>query len=152
MEPESFAVLIVMFLLTLAIILYRLRLEQWRHTERMAMIERGMALPQPPSRAHRYSLWGQLFLLVGISLLVVVVGYGYGTAEPLPEANKFARMQEYQKAKVPPETLERIRRELDQQSRYDINPSAAWLALLPITIGIGYLLMARMERRRTAGV
>lgn len=148
MEPESFAILVVMFLLTLAIIWYRLRVERWKHEERMAMIEKGVSLLSPPSRAHRYSLWGQLFLLVGVALLVVAVGYGHSTAERLPEAEKFARMQEHQKAKVPQETLARIQRELDQEVRYGIDPSAGWFALLPCTIGIGYLLMARMERRR----
>ncbi|MBL8213907.1 MAG: hypothetical protein JNK87_24525 [Bryobacterales bacterium] len=148
MEPASFAVLVVMFFLTLAIIWYRLRVERWKHEERMAMIEKGVSPLLPPSRAHRYSLWGQLFLLVGLALLVVVLGYGFGSAHYLPEADKFARMQEYQKEKVPPETLQRIRRELDETRIYDIDPSAAWFALLPCTIGIGYLLMARMERRR----
>ena len=148
MEPASFAVLVVMFLLTLAIILYRLRVEKWKHEERMAMIEKGVTPPQPPSRAHRYSIWGQLFLLVGIALLVVALGYGFGSSHAMPEAEKFVRMQEYQKEKVPPETLQRIRRELDEKRVYDLDPSAAWFALLPCTIGIAYLLMARMEHRR----
>ncbi len=122
-----------------------------RHEERMAVIEKGGVLPaldeerqKAPWSPRVYLLRGMLWMLVGVAMSVVLGTVAFTARHPAPLS---WRLSEAQSLKTQGATEEQVRQFLDEESRRnDGLPLGAFtLGLIPMSVGLAYLLFYRKE-------
>jgi hypothetical protein len=125
------------------------RTRQLQHTERLAAIQHGVALPElgePPNVPSVYLLRGLQWLFSGIALCIFLVGISITSQQPpsLMDRLSIAKSLETMGA-----TTEQIRQETDRLGERDALPiGGALLGLIPMGVGAAYLISYRVERKR----
>ena len=127
----------------------RYRRRELQHKERMAAIEKGVALPDLTdieAGPRIYLLRGMIWLLGGIALSIFCVVVSATTQFPksaeerFREANTIARLGG---------TADQIQKAQNDTSRQDRVPYAVSLiGLVPIGVGAAYLIFYRVETAR----
>jgi hypothetical protein len=134
-----------------AIVSFRHKRAVLRHEERMAVIEKGGVLPaldddrpKAPWTPRVYLLRGMIWTFVGIATTVMLATFSLGMAHPVPLA---WRLSEAQSLRTQGATEEQIRQFLNEEAKRNDGPPAglATVGLLPIGVGIAYLLFYRKE-------
>ena len=143
----------IMFCAVAALVVYalylRFRRRELQHRERMAAIEKGVALPDLTDIAtgpRMYLLRGMIWLLSGLALSVCLLVFSAtmqfpkSTRERFEEANDIARWGG---------TAEQI-----QAARNDTGPrqqlpyAVSLIGLVPVAVGAAYLIFYRFETTR----
>lgn len=128
----------------------RFRRRELQHKERMAAIEKGVALPDltdVEAGPRIYLLRGMIWLLSGIALSVCLLVVSATTRFPksvnerFGEADRIARWGG---------TADQIKQAQNDTSPYERVPYAVSLVgLVPIGVGAAYLIFYRVERTRS---
>ena len=130
----------------------RFRRRELLHKERLAAIEKGVALPDLTdieAGARIYLLRGMIWLLSGIALSVCLVAlsatmrFPKSAEQRFREANTIARLGG---------TAEQIQQAQNDTGSQDRLPYAVSLiGLVPIGVGVAYLIFYRVETARSPG-
>ncbi len=143
---------LILFLTTILIIfamVSRYKQRELQHRERMAAVEKGTPLPEPatqlaPFHPRTLLLRGMLWLFTGLALTVafsaiVITGQ---RQEPAWE-----RVDEANRAKANGASDAEIVQIMNDRHSSGPNPGIPLLGLVPMGIGLAYLLTWRSERR-----
>ena len=145
----SMAALSVAFLT--AMILMRYKKSELRHQERLAVIEKGGSLPaldderpKSPWTPRVYLLRGMLWTSLGVAITLVLASISLTVAHPPSQS---WRLAEAQALRTQGATEEQVKQFLAEEGkRNDGLPlSVASVGLIPISVGLAYLLFYRKE-------
>lgn len=140
-----------------AMILVRYKKSELRHRERMAAIEKGGMLPAIDEERPKaswtprvYLLRGMLWTFVGGAIAVVLVSISLTSVHPPPLS---WRLSQAQTLRTQGATEDQVKRFLvEEGQRNDGLPlGAATLGLIPIGVGLAYLLFYRKETQNPWG-
>jgi hypothetical protein len=140
-----------------AVIVYslylRFRRRELQHQERLAALEKGTPLPDVPEElatprsARIYVLRGMMWLFSGIAIVVFLSAIAAYTRQPASMERRLERTQDLRRLGATDEQL----READNEPTRDAMPGGvALLGLVPIGIGLAYLIYYRIEGKATA--
>jgi Na+-transporting methylmalonyl-CoA/oxaloacetate decarboxylase gamma subunit len=140
-----------------AVITLRHKRAVLRHEERMTVIEKGGVLPaldeerpKTPWTPRVYLLRGMLWTFVGVAMVIVLASISITAAHP-PSLSW--RLSEAQALRSQGATEEQLRQFMaDEAKRNDGLPiGAASVGLIPIGVGLAYLLFYRKETQSPLG-
>lgn len=123
-----------------------------KHKERLAAIEKGVSLPEvggPAANvtgARIYLLHGLIWLFVGIALTLALLGISLTSERPKTQAMMEIRADVALRHGTPEEYEEAVKHIPPQ---YAVPPALCLLGLIPIGVGLAYLLFHRAESRQT---
>jgi Domain of unknown function (DUF6249) len=161
MGPEG--VLSIMMLSAAAIIIWSLVLrykrQQLRHAERMSAIEKGAELPleraeQPASAwsPRIYLLRGLIWLFTGIGLSVFLLGISVSVGtRPETYEDRLWRANNLRRNGVPEDQVKEFLNS-KEPVRKDFPEGAALIGLIPIGVGLAYIIYYRGEEKRPQAV
>jgi len=152
-------VMIILILSVGAIIFYslllRYRRRELQHKERMAALEKGSPLPDVPEElwgprsARIYLLRGMMWLFSGIAIVAFLSAMAAYSGQPPSLETRLNRAQNLRGLGATDEQL----REEEKEPAHDALPAAvALLGLVPIGIGVAYLIYYRVEGKVSAPV
>jgi hypothetical protein len=132
---------------------FRHRRRELQHKERLAAIEKGAPLPaltdieqRAPWTPRVYLLRGMMWLFSGIGLTLFLAGY---SASTLRVKSVEGRVREAQQLKQFGATDEQVREvQNDTTAHRDLAPGFSLIGLVPIGVGLAYLLSYRAETRK----
>jgi len=137
------------------VLYYRHKKAELTHVERMAAIEKGVALPaiEPPRPApdpiRRYLLAGMIWLFSGVGLAIFL----FALSVTLPKADMNTLQERQAKAEAlrhlgaSDEELRRVIYEQDRAgARMPVGIST--IGLIPMGVGLAYLIFYAAERKR----
>ena len=136
-----------------AMILVRYQKLKLLHQERLAVIDKGGALPafieerpKAPWSPRVYLLRGMMWTFVGVAMVLVLVSVSISTAHPTP---LYWRLSEAQGLRSQGATEDQVKQFLAEAGqRNDGLPiGAASLGLIPISVGLAYLVFYKKETR-----
>ena len=130
---------------------FRYKKRELQHQERMAALDKGLPLPpldepaSPPQRslAQTYLLRGLMWLLSGLAIVVFLLGVTLTTHHELPAS---IRVHDANQAKANGATDEQIRAIMNDREQNGMAPGACLIGLIPIGVGLAYLITYRVER------
>lgn len=150
---NSEKMLIAAILITAGCLIFRFLVEALRHRERMAAIDKGAALPVEPARAgapHIYLLRGMMWFFSGIAIVAFLVSLPSpmndgGLEFTLAQSEKLKEMGASQ-AQIDQYFADRLRRK-------EFPEGAQFIGLIPMFIGLAYLIFYGVEivRLRRSG-
>jgi len=157
-EGPAFALIFIVVLMICATVVIfaslmaRYKQRELQHRERLAAIEKGAALPvleEPvpgprPFNPRALLLRGLVWLFVGIG---VVVSLGAVTLLSNNEISAWERVNEANEAKRNGATDEQVRMILSDRRNDGPGPGVALIGLIPMGVGLAYLITWRSERR-----
>ena len=130
----------------------RYRTRELQHRERLATIEKGVALPglidgeSHMTRGPRaYLLRGLIWLLTGIPLSIFLFGMSITTQHPRLVQQKAFEIQRLKQVGASEELIRQV--ENDNRPVQDFPLGFSLLGLVPAGIGIAYLIVYRLERK-----
>ncbi len=143
--------------IVLAVLYTRARKQQLLHQERMAALEKGVAVPAPepeqPFTARVYLLRGLIWSFCGTAIVVCLLGLAAARHRPQSAYDMaFEAKRLSDTAGISREEAQRIV-EKDAASQVNGMPaSVALLGLIPLSIGLAYLVFYYTgESRKPAG-
>jgi hypothetical protein len=155
MRPES-----LLFALTFSAIMIvgfalasRYKQRELQHRERMAAIEKGLPLPplyepRPPRpMAQTYVLRGLMWLFSGIAIAIFLLGVSLTAQHEVPAS---VRVYDATRAKANGATEEQIRAIMNEHQQNGMPPAVSLIGLIPLGIGLAYLITYRVEREGRA--
>jgi hypothetical protein len=149
MDEEVFLWLAAVGLLVYGLYL-RFRRRELQHKERMAAIEKGVALPDLTdieAGPRIYLLRGMIWLLSGIALSVSLLVVSATTRFPRSAEERFREANTIQRWGG---TAEQIQAAQNDTSPYERLPYAVSLVgLVPVAVGAAYLIFYRVETARS---
>jgi len=128
-----------------------------RHEERMAAIQKGGPAPALDEERHRspwtprvYLLRGMLWLFVGLAIVIVLASVSMTAAHP---ASLSWRLSEAQSLKAQGASDGQIKQFLAEEAKRNDGPpiGLALVGLIPIGVGLAYLLFYRKETQTPVG-
>jgi len=130
----------------------RFKQRELQHRERLAAIEKGAALPvleetaagPLPFNPRAYLLRGLVWLFIGIG---IVVSLGAVTMFSKAEKSAYERVSQANLARASGATDEQVRMILNDRRRDGPDPGVALIGLIPLGVGLAYLITWRSERR-----
>jgi len=130
----------------------RYKQRELQHHERLAAIEKGAALPmldEPapgprPFNPRTYLLRGLIWLFVGIGIVVSFAGIAAVSQRDTPA---WVRVERANSQKERGATDEQVRQIMNDRRQEGPNPGIALIGLIPIGVGLAYLITWRSERR-----
>jgi hypothetical protein len=158
MKPEMFIIIALGVLASLAAVLVmatmasRYKQRELQHRERMAALEKGVALPplteptrQPaPFGPRTLLLRGLLWLFTGIAITISLAGMAMlGQSE----APAWERVSQANNARAMGATQAEILQIMNDRHSNGPNVGIALIGLIPIGVGLAYLFTWRSERR-----
>ena len=150
-------VILMILLAVCALIAYALRLRYERrafqHKERLAALEKGAQLPDlvedgrwPSASPRIYLLRGMMWLFSGIALVIFLLGATAASQQPETIENRLYRAQNLKGLDATPDQIQKV---IDDPTPVHRAPEAiALLGLVPIGVGLAYLIFYRVETRR----
>ncbi|MGO9241630.1 MAG: hypothetical protein ACLQBJ_12545 [Bryobacteraceae bacterium] len=124
-----------------------------RHQERLQVIEHGGVLPsldeerpKAPWSPRVYLLRGMMWLYTGIAITIMIGAMSVSHSRPLDMSDKLARIRDVRNSGATEQQLQQYTRELDAQ-RNGMPLGAATVGLIPIGVGVAYLMFYRKEKQ-----
>ena len=128
----------------------RYRKRQMDHRERLTAIEKGIPLPDlgaPAEGDRAYLLRGLLWLFGGIALFVFLLGVALTTRTPRSLADRIFEAKRLEQAGATPEQVQQAINTVEIAEGLPVGVSL--LGLVPIAVGVAYLVFYRSERKRS---
>lgn len=152
-DPRVIAVAFAGFLMLLACFVvgmalaFRYKKREMQHRERLAAIEKGTALPaatEPAPWSPRvYLLRGLMWLFSGLGLTVLLLGLAMS---PQWDEPAWLRVQQANVARSQGATAAEVQEILGDRHRNGPVPALGLLGLIPMGVGLAYLITYRSER------
>ncbi len=141
MAPLALALLL--FALILAALFLRNRQQYMLHQERMSALEKGTAIPLGPEPApwspRAYLLRGLIWSFSGVALIVCLLGISWSSQQPPSAVDESYRARSLSRNLDIP--LEQARRIVEKdQGRTDLPAGVALLGVIPLAVGLAYLV------------
>jgi len=141
--------------LTVLMIL-RHRLAVLRHQERLQVIERGGVLPalyeerpKAPWTPRTYLLRGMLWLYTGIAITIMLGAISVSASRPPSMSSKVWQVKNLRDNGATEQQIQQYMREADNE-RDGLPLGAATVGLIPIGVGVAYLMFYRKEQQTPA--
>ena len=131
----------------------RFRRRELQHRERLAALEKGTPLPDVPEElltprsARIYLLRGMMWLFSGIAIVVFLSAIAAYSRRP---ASMERRLERTQELKTLGATDQQIQEAENEPTRDAMPEGVALLGLVPIGIGLAYLIYFKVEGKATA--
>ena len=130
----------------------RYKHRELQHRERLAAIEKGAALPvleEPATGSRPFNprtllLRGLVWLFIGIG---IVVSLGAVTLFSMGEKSAYERVSQANFARANGATDEQVRMIMNDRRGDGPGPGIALIGLIPMGVGLAYLITWRSERR-----
>lgn len=140
-------------IILLPVLFLRYRKQMLAHQERMVAIEKGASLPPLPAEngsanPRLYLLRGLIWLLAGFGLTVFLIGLSTTSVQPVPLSQRLFDAQRLRADGGTPEQVERLIN--TQESRQRIPIGLALIGLVPVGVGLAYLIFYAGERKHVA--
>ena len=148
MDEEVFLWLAAVGLVVYALYL-RFRRRELQHKERMAAIEKGVALPDLTdieAGPRIYLLRGMIWLLSGIALSVFLLVVSATTRFPRSAEERFREANTIQRWGG---TAEQIQAAQNDTSPHELPYAVSLIGLVPVAVGAAYLIFYRVETARS---
>jgi hypothetical protein len=156
MGPQT--VLISFVLATAAVFVWaltlRYRQRELLHRERLAAIEKGIALTDLPNMdrldasSRIYLLRGMIWLFTGIFLTLFLVAVSITTAQPKSLNRRLSEAQQAQSLGASPEQIQQIQNDVTKQVGLPVGFSL--LGLVPLGVGLAYLIFYYTETKHVS--
>jgi hypothetical protein len=148
----TFALIVVLAtILIVAAMVSRYKQRELQHRERMAAVEKGVALPaesvtQPePFHPRTYLLRGLMWLFIGIAISISFAGLAMLAQHQEPA---WVRVDEATHAKERGASDAEVVQIMNDKHNDGPNPGIGLIGLIPIGVGLAYLITYRSERSR----
>jgi hypothetical protein len=154
MQPEH--VMTVLILSVGAVIFYsllmRYRKRELQHKERLAALEKGLPLPElqeerPVWSPRPYLLRGMMWLFGGIAIAVFLAAIAGSTSRIPRLEDRMWRAQNLRKMGATDEQIQKVENDVTPENGMPV--SMALLGLVPIGVGLAYLIYYRVESKHT---
>jgi hypothetical protein len=150
---------VLIFLIVMAVLVVlpslfmRYKWQTLRHLERMAALDKGAQLPMDPIESapwtpRIYLLRGLIWLFSGIAVVIFLGGLAMTDIETDSLERRMWRAEQLRSAGMPEEQWKRIINEPLQHQR--MPAGLALIGLVPIGVGLAYLIFYAGERKQTA--
>lgn len=145
-------VLVVAFLAFLAFILFlRHREALVRHQERLAAIEKGIPVPiaetRPTKSPRIYLLRGLQWFFVGLAISLMLLSISASNRQPMPLSSRLAMAQMLKTQGASEAQInEYMKSAADEMDGMPY--AAASIGLVPMSVGLAYLVFFRKESER----
>ena len=158
MSEQVLAVAFLTFLILMAVLIvaialsFRYKKRELQHRERLVALEKGIEFPVNDSPGHSSAPWTpRVFLLRGMMWLFAGIGLGvflFGVSLASPhEEPAWVRVDQATHARENGATPDQIRQIMsDREERGGLPAGVALIGLVPIGIGLAYLVAYRGER------
>ena len=148
----SFTLLVLAAILMFAAMVARYKQRELQHRERMAALEKGLAPPEghtqaAPSVPRTLRLRGLLWLFTGIAIAISFSGIALLSGYRAPVWTVRERIEEANRAKAAGATEAQIAQIMNAPLNDGPSPAIGLLGLIPIGVGLAYLVTWRSERR-----
>jgi hypothetical protein len=162
MAPEM--VFTIMVLSGAGIIIWslnvRYRRQELRHKERMAAIEKGAELPAEPAERppapwspRVYLLRGLIWLFTGLGLSTFLLGLSLSIgSRPETLEDRLWRAQNLRSHGAPEDEIKQYLSESKSGVRREMPEGIALIGLIPMGVGLAYLIYYRGEQSRPPAV
>lgn len=132
---------------------FRHRRRELQHRERLAAIEKGAPLPaltdieqRAPWTPRVYLLRGMMWLFSGIGLTVFLAGLSASTFRMRSAEERVSAAQRLKDLGATEEQVRDVQN--DRIPRRDLAPGFSLIGLVPIGVGLAYLLSYRAENKK----
>jgi hypothetical protein len=149
MDEETFIFLAAVGLFVYALYL-RFRRRELQHKERMAAIEKGVAVPDLTdieAGPRIYLLRGMIWLLSGLALSVFLLVLSATTQFPKSAEQRFREANTIARLGGTAEQIQEAQNDTDSQ--YRLPYAVSLIGLIPIGVGVAYLIFHRVETTRS---
>lgn len=155
MRAESivFTVVVAIGFLVFTSLYFRYRRRELQHKEMLAALEKGISLPElhdevlAPRSGRIYLLRGMMWLFSGIAIVVFLSAIALSSRRPPSMGSQLRRTDELKRLGATDEQL----RVAEKEPAGDAMPGGiALLGLVPIGIGLAYLIYYGVERKNGA--
>ncbi len=162
MGPET--LILTMLLAATGIIIWSLHIryahQELKHKERMAAIEKGAELPmEPAERAPApwspriYLLRGLVWLFTGLGLSTFLLGLSLSIgSRPETLEDRLWRAQNLRSHGAPEDEIKQYLSESKNGVRREMPEGIALIGLIPMGVGLAYLIYYRGEQNRPPAV
>jgi hypothetical protein len=149
-ELVAFSVVVSIAIVIVASLYLRYRQREFQHQERMAAIDKGTLLPdidepQSPRSGRIYLLRGMMWLFSGIAIVAFLAAMVAYSREPSSMERRLDRTQELRRLGATEEQIQEAEKELPRDAMPGGIPL---LGLVPMGIGLAYLIYYRVEGKR----
>jgi hypothetical protein len=151
-HPEEIMMLVLLvgvFCFLGLIVFLKHKKDQLRHSERLAALDKGVALtfetaPKRPDTPRVYLLRGLLWLFVGVGIALTLGGIAVSTHHPPSMESRLSHAQSLKQSGGTEEQVKQLMREMDQEND-GVPFGLAALGLIPMGVGLAYLIFYRKE-------
>ena len=130
-------------------LLLRYRRRELQHKERLAALEKGVALPElheersGPWSPRVYLLRGMMWLFSGIAIMIVLGAISQATREPRSLEGRLYDVNRLKELGASEEQIREIQN--DKTPREGMPFAFAFLGLIPASVGLAYLIFYGLE-------
>jgi len=158
-DPEEVMMLVLIvggLAFLMVVMILRHRQAVLRHDERLQVIERGGVLPplveerpKAPWTPRTYLLRGMIWLYTGIAITIILGALALSASHPPSMSSKVWQVKNLRDNGATEQQIQQYMREADNQ-REGMPLGAACIGLIPIGVGIAYLVFYRKEQQTPA--
>jgi hypothetical protein len=128
----------------------RYKVRELEHKEKLAALEKGVDLPTPrvaPWTPRTYLLHGMIWLFAGLASMVAILAIAITLqTQPVSAEQKVRNVTEARARGATPEELQLLLHESGNNPGIPIG--LGLLGLIPVGVGIAYLIFYRMESKK----
>jgi hypothetical protein len=150
MEPLFFAMLFLFVGVIVVISLNnRFRVREIEHKETLAALEKGVDLPvrqSAPWTPRTYLLHGMIWLFAGIALFLAIFGIAVTSSRALTVEEKMHSVSIARANGATPEEIQLLLN--DPHGKPPLPVGVALLGLIPVSVGLAYLIFYRVETKK----
>jgi hypothetical protein len=154
--PELGFILMCALAVTLVVLMARGYQQQLLHKERMTALEKGVAVPQAaepaPWSPRVYLLRGLIWSLAGAAIVICLLGISLTTQRHESNESKAYDAQSIARnLGIPLDQAMQIVEKDAATNPHGAPPTIALLGLIPLAVGLAYLVFYYSDPRRRAG-
>jgi hypothetical protein len=148
MSASLFVTLLIAFFTVFVALAYRYHMRELDHKQILAAIEKGVDPPLPqaaPWTPRTYLLHGMIWLFAGIAAFVALTAVAVTSHRPYPAEMTVRAATEAREHGATPEEVQMILKGREEEG-FPIG--LGFLGLIPIGVGLAYLIFYRVESKK----
>jgi len=149
MQPILIAFLAVAAITIFIVLASRYNARELEHKETLAALEKGVDLPvrqSAPWTPRTYLLHGMIWLFAGLASIFAIVAIAATSSKPYPMEVKVRAVTEARERGATPQEIQMLLNE--PRNEQGIPIGLAFLGLIPVGVGLAYLIFYRVESRK----
>jgi hypothetical protein len=148
MPATTFVLIVFSFFVIFVALAYRYHVRELDHKQTLAAIEKGVNPPLPqsaPWTPRTYLLHGMIWLFAGLASFIALAAVAVTSHRPYPAEMLVRAATEAREHGATPQEVQMI---LGGRQEEGIPIGLAFLGLIPIGVGLAYLIFYRVENRK----